>query len=111
MKDFKIEYRIQDDACIVSPEGMLTGGNNFTQILSVVKGENIKKVLLNGRQLNFIDSSGIGAIIDLFKGLQTEGKILYLCELQKDIFDLLIVSGIDSFITIHTTESEAIMSD
>ncbi|MBF0288700.1 MAG: STAS domain-containing protein [SAR324 cluster bacterium] len=105
--NLEINHKIQGDVFIISPVGELAGGPSFTKLILIIENDGLKKVVLNGAQINFIDSSGIGSIIDLFRTLHEKGCKLCLCELQQDVLDLLTMSGMDSFLPIYKTEMEA----
>lgn len=68
----------------------------------------IKKVLLNFKDVSFMDSSGVGMIIGRYKKLQkTGGKVgvVYLTPKIKRIFEM---SGLFNIINYFSDEREAI---
>lgn len=47
------------------------------------------KMILDMKDINFIDSSGIGCIISLVKVAKNNGSALILCNLNKDVADII----------------------
>ena len=65
-------------------------------------------VVLNLTDLEYINSSGIGLLIRLFKQADTAGRGLYafgLNEYYRKIFEL---TGLNEFILVYETESDAL---
>jgi len=66
-------------------------------------------VILDLAELNFIDSSGLGAVLSCKRKLQAGGSTLKLCGLSatvRDIFDLVRLSKV---FEIYATREEAMM--
>ncbi len=82
---------------IIKPAGVLDGlqANQLRQQVSelVASGNNL--VLLDLADVNFIDSSGLGALIAVLKMLRTAGGDLYLCSLAAPVKHLFMLTRMD----------------
>ena len=66
-----------------------------------------KLIVLNLSDVDFIDSSGLGAIVSSLKQLGGEGDIV-ICEIKESILNLLRLTRLDRVLRIFSTEKEAI---
>ena len=61
---------------------------------------NVKKVILNMKELTFLDSSGIGLILGRYKKLLSEHISLFITEPNSQIDKVLKISGIYNIIPL-----------
>ncbi|MGL5751809.1 MAG: anti-sigma F factor antagonist [Paraclostridium sp.] len=76
----------------------------------VLKEKQIKNVVFNFENINFMDSSGIGVVIGRYKQVSSEGgrvAIINVNDRVRKIFDL---SGMNKIIGIHNTYEDAVSS-
>jgi anti-sigma B factor antagonist len=66
-------------------------------------------VLVDCKQLDFINSSGLRVMIMSLKKLKTAGKKLVLCNLQKNIKDVFKFSGFTNLFEIDLSKEEAFL--
>jgi anti-anti-sigma factor len=82
---------------IIKPAGILDGvkANELCQQVSqsLALGNNF--VMLDLADVNFIDSSGLGALIIALKMLRTAGGDLYLCSIAEPVRILLSMTRMD----------------
>lgn len=77
------------------------------RVSELVSNYNIVYIVINCKELTFMDSSGIGFIIGRFNQLKdVNGKII-MCELNQLINRIVNVSGLSRIVTIKKTEEEA----
>ena len=90
----KISTRLLDDVIVVDCYGHLVFGEETTLLREQVKGllPANPRVVLNLRDLTFMDSSGMGAIIELFTSTQRAGGCLKLASISKHIRDALTIT-------------------
>ena len=90
----KISTRQIDKVIIVDCYGHLVFGEETTHLREQVKGllPANPRVVLNLRDLTFMDSSGMGAIIELFTSTQRAGGCLKLASISKHIRDALTIT-------------------
>ncbi len=75
---------------------------------NLVKTYSNTNIILNMSGIGYINSAGIGMIIDTFKKFRKNGGRLVLCRLVSDIAKLFEVTKLDRFIEIYDNEEEAI---
>ena len=71
--------------------------------------ENNSKILLNLEQVEFIDSSGLGAIISVMKHMG-KGRKMDLCALTPNVEKVFRLTRMDSIFSIYAT-LEQVVSD
>jgi len=79
-----------------------------SKILDFAKPE--AKVVLDLRNLNFIDSSGIGALLSCLKDLSSSNGSLHLCNVTEPVKNLLELVRVDKFLRIFENCNEAVRS-
>ena len=67
-----------------------------------------KNLIINLRNVTFMDSSGIGMILGRYKHLKSSGGKLVLCGAGADTRRILTVSGISGIIPIKRNVDEAL---
>lgn len=65
-------------------------------------------LLLNLEGVSFLDSTAIGTIVTIYKQCVARGGKLRICSLSEDVEMIVYLTGIDRFIEIFRTESEAL---
>lgn len=77
------------------------------QLMELLTAEPANKVILNCRQVNRMDSSGVG----LFIFLRTRFKdkaVLRICELPERVLELFRMTQLESFFDMDVTEEESL---
>lgn len=67
----------------------------------VVTSENSNNVILNMAQVSFLDSSGIGVIVFLYKRLKAKGRALEIINVQGQPLELMELLRIGSAIPVN----------
>ena len=67
-------------------------------------------MIMDFRNLSYIDSSGLRALLLTAKLLRSRGGELVLCGLSDQVRDVFRISGFDSMFPIHETRSDALSS-
>jgi anti-sigma B factor antagonist len=82
---------------IIKPAGGLDGvkANELRQQVSEVLASGNNLVMLDMADVNFIDSSGLGALIVALKMLRIAGGDLYLCSIAEPVRNLLSMTRMD----------------
>ena len=71
--------------------------------------EMINKLVLNLAEVNFVDSSGLGAILGRYKKMRSRGGFMYLTEVEPSVSKVFELSGLFKIIPLeHTNEDSAI---
>ena len=75
----------------------------------LVEENSSSSVILNMAGIGYINSAGIGMIVDSFRKFRENGGRLVLCSLMTDIAKLFEVTKLDRFIDIYPSEEDAIL--
>ena len=65
------------------------------------------KIVLDLQNVNFIDSSGLGALISSLKSLDDDGD-LALCNIAKSVMNLFLLTRMDSVFNIFDSRQTAV---
>ena len=80
------------------------------EIDEILMTKSVKNIIFDFKNINFMDSSGIGVIIGRYKKISNEGgrvSVINISSRVKKIFDL---SGLNKIIGIYDTYEEALSS-
>ncbi|OAB46350.1 anti-sigma F factor antagonist [Paenibacillus antarcticus] len=67
-------------------------------------------IVLSLKDLQFMDSSGIGVILGRYKLIKSKGGKMAVCDATKPVFRLLEMSGLFKIMPIYESESDALSS-
>lgn len=95
-------------AMILPSEGNLDNADDFKKELSSLIDKGGKYVLLNFKNVTYVDSSFLGALVSCLKYAMAKGTDILLVELRKDIYDLLHLIRMDKVFKIYGSYQEAI---
>ncbi|MBI4081189.1 MAG: STAS domain-containing protein [Candidatus Lambdaproteobacteria bacterium] len=104
-------HRIEDGICVVSIEGniALDGVSEAKAYLKPhLENPAIKAMVINFENVNFIDSSGIGLIVSLFKAMQQKDAKFSLCNLKKKNEEIFVITRLNKILDIYPTEADAL---
>lgn len=84
---------MSSDVKVVQPTGILDGirGNQLRRDVNDIVADGAKTVLIDLKDVTFMDSSGLSALVSALKTVRTSGGKLYLCAINdqvKMVFDL-----------------------
>jgi anti-sigma B factor antagonist len=106
--------RFVDDVVILDVRGgSISFGDDSDQLLNAVQqlvNRGRLKILLNLRDVHYIDSDGLSEIVEGFKSTRNAGGILKLCEVVTGIRRLLLVTNLDRVIEVFESEDAALRS-
>ncbi len=112
-REFGYEERKKGDVVILDLRGQLTIGsgdqilkNLITDLIS--KGQN--KILLNLQNIEFMDSTGIGAMVKSYTSVTNKGGRLKLMQPSKLIRHSLKVIGLLGIFEVFDDEAQAVAS-
>ena len=69
------------------------------------------EILLDFNPTQFLDSSGVGALVHNFKAAQERGKNLILCNVNPPVMAVLEMTGLDDVFEIRTLPSKAVSAN
>lgn len=79
------------------------------RINEIMVKNNISNIIFNLRELEFMDSSGIGIIIGRYCQIKNKGQII-LCEINRSIEKIISLSGLMRICGIKDSEQTALCS-
>ncbi|MDH4121042.1 MAG: STAS domain-containing protein [Deltaproteobacteria bacterium] len=106
-----LSHRIDNKVCVVSIEGnfALDGVNEAKSYLKPhLESPDVKGVLLNFEKVNFIDSSGIGLIVSIYKTLQQKEGKFGLINLSKKNEEIFTITRLNKILDIFPSEADAL---
>ncbi|HWR15462.1 MAG TPA: STAS domain-containing protein [Terriglobales bacterium] len=109
----KINSRDVDGITILDMEGRITLGEDIAALKQVIGGliaAGRKLVLLNLRDVPYIDSSGIGELVTAFTKIRNSGGELKLLNLTSKVRTLLEITRLYAIFDIGDDEAAAIHS-
>ncbi|MFD2873386.1 STAS domain-containing protein [Mucilaginibacter ximonensis] len=89
-------------------EASLTNSEAFKAELLQLVENHPKRVVLDMHQVEYIDSSFLGALVSLLRQLIAEKKDMILVGLRKDIAELFALIRLDRVFKLYNTFDEAI---
>ena len=100
------------DIAVISVPGPRLDANNSKEFKSVV-AETLRgyhRVLFDMSQLNFVDSSGLGALVSCLRQVNAAGGDLKLCGMTKPVRTLFELVRMHRVFDIRNTEEEALQA-
>ena len=110
----QISERTVGDVVIVDVSGKVTLGDGGDVMLrdkmrSLIQQDH-KKVLLNLGEVSYVDSAGLGEIVQSYATVTKNGGKLKLLNVTKRIKDLLSITKLLTVFECHDSEDEALKS-
>jgi anti-sigma B factor antagonist len=109
-----IVERFVDDVVIIDVRGgPITFSENPAELLNAIRQlvqRGSRKILLNLRDVHYIDSDGLSEIVEGFKSTRNADAILKLCEVVPGFRRLLVVTNLDRVIEVFESEGDALRS-
>ncbi|MBU2644751.1 STAS domain-containing protein [bacterium] len=107
----KIEDRIENNFVVLSIEGniVLEDTAKLKETVEVfIEDPNLEGVILNCENIQFIDSSGLGLIVSIYKTLLKQERKFALTELNDRTREIFILTKLDKILTITDSDENAI---
>jgi len=105
--------RLVGGVTIVDLSGRIVAGDESAALRDLVRNlisEGNKKILLNLRNVNYIDSSGLGELVSAFTSMRSGGGELKLLNLTKRVHSLLQITKLYTVFDITDDEATSIKS-
>jgi anti-sigma B factor antagonist len=104
--------RTKDGILMVDCVGRIVFGEESSLLRSTVKNalsENFR-IVLNLGEVNYMDSGGLDALVELRTCAQDTGGAIKLTSLTKHVSDLLQITKLITLFDVYNSEAEAIES-
>ncbi len=105
--------RLVGGVTIVDLSGRIVLGEGSAALRDLVRNlvkEGIKKILLNFRNVDYIDSSGLGELVSAFTSMRGQGGELKLLNLTKRVRALLQITKLLTIFDIKDDEAISVKS-
>lgn len=108
----KLKKEKVNDVAIVTLHGNVLDAHTVTEfkseMIEILKSE--YRVVFDMNSVEFMDSSGIGAILSCLRTLNAEGGDLKICALTKPVRSLFELIRMHKIFDIFTTREEALVA-
>ena len=75
-------------------------------IFKLLDSEQIESLIIDMKGINYMDSSGVGALVAGQKKVKTQGGKFSLVNINEDVMNILKLATLDQFFTIFESELE-----
>ena len=109
----KVATRQVDGVTILDLSGRITLGEGSVTLRDSVRdllAKGSKNILLNMGNITYIDSSGIGELVDAFTSASNAGGTVKLLGLTKRVKDLLQITKLYTVFDVRDDEAHAVAS-
>ena len=109
----KTEIKKLDDIVVLGLHGKITIGEGDVLLRKNIKGqieEGNKKLVLNMKDVKYMDSSGVGELVSSFTTVKNAGGTLKLANLDNRIHDLLQLTALITVFEVFDSVEDAINS-
>lgn len=109
----EIGKREKEGIVILDLKGRLVVGDGATALrdtITRVREAGQKNIILNLQQVEYIDSSGLGALVICFTSLQKAGGALKLLNLNRRNIELLLLTKLSTVFELYDNEQDAVNS-
>ena len=106
-------YRDAGAITVIDFGGRIVLGDGSALLRKTVRqllDDNRTKILINLADVNYIDSSGIGELVQAYTSVTKSGGELKLLHLTKKVKDLLQITKLYTVFDVYSDESTAIQS-
>ena len=106
-----ITERQKDDVSILDLEGNVIMGGGSAQLREAIRrlaGQGKNRILLNFREVKYLDSSGIGELMASLVSLNRQGGQLGFCNLTERVTEVMELSSLISIFEIFDSEDAAL---
>lgn len=107
----KIEDRVDNNFAILAIDGniVLEETAKLKESVEVfVENANLTGIIMNCENVNFIDSSGLGLIVSIYKTLLKRERKFALTALNDRTKEIFILTKLDKILTLSDSDEEAL---
>ena len=99
--ELKVDLRQEGEKLFVDLKGDLDINSNkeFKEKVNSVQG--VKKIIVNCENLSYIDSTGLGAFISIYKNIKEKGEKLVITGLKPHIKKIFLITDLDKVFEIE----------
>lgn len=99
--ELKVDLKKDGELLFVDLQGDLDINSNkeFKEKVNSVQG--VKKIIVNCENLSYIDSTGLGAFISIYKNIKEKGEKLVITGLKPHIKKIFLITDLDKVFGIE----------
>lgn len=99
--ELKVDLKKDGEFLFVDLQGDLDINSNkeFKEKVNSVQG--VKKIIVNCENLSYIDSTGLGAFISIYKNIKEKGEKLVITGLKPHIKKIFLITDLDKVFEIE----------
>ncbi|AIZ35895.1 STAS domain-containing protein [Parvimonas micra] len=99
--ELKVDLKKDGELLFVDLQGDLDINSNkeFKEKVNSVQG--VKKIIVNCENLSYIDSTGLGAFISIYKNIKEKGEKLVITGLKPHIKKIFLITDLDKVFEIE----------
>lgn len=99
--ELKVDLKKNGELLFVDLQGDLDINSNkeFKEKVNSVQG--VKKIIVNCENLSYIDSTGLGAFISIYKNIKEKGEKLVITGLKPHIKKIFLITDLDKVFEIE----------
>ncbi len=107
-----LEVRKRGNITVVDCSGRIVFGEEAAELRETVKGllKSNPRIVLDLKNVNYIDSGGLGTLVGLYTSARNAGGELKLSNLTHRVHDQLQITKLITVFDCHETEDAAIAS-
>ena len=105
--------RLETDVTVIDLSGRLTLGPAsaaLREALQALTDGGVRRILLNLKDVSFIDSAGLGELASGHANVKNKGGTLKMACLSKRVRELFQMTGLNRVLSIYENEPDAIHS-
>lgn len=112
MPDLIVQSRRVGDVTVIAPQGFINAHTvrEFEQALNDAASDGSDKILINGSELAYIASAGLGVIMGMIEDVRGKGGDIRLAELNDTVRNIFEVLGFNHLCQVLTSEQEGVDS-
>lgn len=113
MQRMDIAVRKNSDVTIVDFKGRLAVGVSdalLPRVIDEILGDGSKKILLNLSDMDYIDSNGLGELVQAYRESQRRGASLRLLKPQDRVQKTLRLTNLLPIFSVYESEEEALQA-
>jgi anti-anti-sigma factor len=108
-----VANREVDGVSVVTPYGRIVFGERSNALREKVKSlisEGKKQIVLDMKNIEYVDSSGLGALVAAHLSANTQGAAIRLCNLGRKFSKVLQLTKLTTVFQVYSTEAAAVAS-
>lgn len=100
----------QHDILIIYGEVDASNSVILDEAIQELVAEGSKSILVDGKNLEYISSAGLGVFMSYLEDFQEQGVNLKICELTPKVYEVFRILGLDQLIPIYQDRLAALES-